>query len=162
LWEYVLYTTRSRKLFLLIDGLDEFEGTDDARQNLIDLLAASAAHENVKIRISSRPWNIFRDAFGSCPQLRLQDLTYNDISTYVREQLLSNNRFQRLIQYDTLLAEDLVASLISKAVGVFSWVRLVVSQLLKGLRDGDGIRALLVKVKVLPADLDEYFMCLME
>ena len=45
---------------------------------------------------------------------------------------------------------------------MFLWVRLVVRQLLKGLRDGDGIRALSKKVEEIPADLDNYFMRLME
>src|SRR6202044_1469974 len=106
--------------------------------------------------------NIFRDAFGSCPQLKLEDLTYNDISAYVREQLYGNKRFHKIMQYATVAAESLVASLIRKAAGVFLWVRLVVKQLLKGLRDGDGIRALSKKVEEIPADLDDYFMRLME
>jgi hypothetical protein len=160
--EYILYAAKSRKVFFLVDGLDEFEGTDEAREDLIDLLVALAAYENVKICLSSRPWNIFRDAFGSCPQVKLEDFTYNDISAYVREQLYCNKRFHKLMQYDTVAAEGLVASLISKAAGVFLWVRLVVKQLLKGLRDGDGIRALCKKVEEIPADLDDYFMRLME
>ena len=145
-----------------MDGLDEFEGTDEAREDLIDLLVATAAQQNVKICLSSRPWNIFRDAFGSCPQLRLEDLTSDDISAYVRGQLYANKRFRQLMQYDVVAANDLVESLISKAAGVFLWVRLVVKQLLKGLRDGDGIRALRCKVEEIPADLDDYFMRLME
>ena len=160
--EYILCAAKSRKVFLLVDGLDEFEGTDEAREEMIDLLVASAANENVKICLSSRPWNIFRDAFGSCPQLKLEDLTYSDISAYIHEQLYGNLRFHKLMQYDTFAAKCLVANLISKAAGVFLWVRLVVKQLLKGLRDGDGIRALSKKVEEIPADLDDYFMRLME
>lgn len=160
--EYILCATRSRKVFLLVDGLDELEGTDEAREDLIDLLVALAMNENVKICLSSRPWNIFQDAFGSCPQLRLEDLTYNDISLYIRRQLYSNNRFNKLMQYDTTAAEGLVASLISKAAGVFLWVRLVVKQLLRGLRDGDSIRALNKKIEEIPAGLDDLFMRLME
>lgn len=160
--EYILYATKSRKVFLLVDGLDEFEGSDEAREDLINLLVASAAYENVKICLSSRPWNIFRDAFEGCPQLKLEDLTHNDISTYVQTQLNDNKRFHRLMQYDPVAAEFLVKSLISKAGGVFLWVRLVVKELLKGLRDGDGIRALSKKVEEIPADLDDYFMGLME
>ena len=160
--EHILYATKSRMVFLLIDGLDEFEGADEAREDLIDLLVASAAHENVKICLSSRPWNIFRDAFGSYPQLKVEDLTYDDIGLYVRDQLHSNKRFHKLMQYDPSTAEALVGSLISKAAGVFLWVRLVVKQLLKGLRDGDGIRTLRKKVEEIPADLDEFFMRLVD
>ena len=160
--EYMLHASKSRKVLLLVDGLDEFGGNDEEREDLIDLLVASATNENVKICLSSRPWNIFHDAFESCPQLRLEDFTYNDISAYVRERLYSNKRFQKLIQYDTVAAEGLVASLISKAAGVFLWVRLVVKQLLEGLRDGDGILTISKRIEEIPADLDDYFMRLME
>ena len=160
--EYISYAGKSRKVFLLIDGLDEFDGTDEAREDLIDLLMASVAHENVKICLSSRPWNIFRNAFGSCPQLKLEDLTHDDISAYVRQQLYENRRFQKLMQYDVAAANGLVASLIRKAAGVFLWVRLVVKQLLKGLRDGDSIQALSIMIHDVPADLDDYFLRLME
>ena len=162
LQEYILCATRSRKVFLLIDGLDELDGTDEAREDLIDLLVALAINEDVKICLSSRPWNLFQDAFGSCPQLRLEDLTYNDISVFVRDQLYSNRLFDKLMRYDNVAAESLVASLISKAAGVFLWVRLVVKQLLRGLRDGDSIRGLSKKIEEIPADLDAFFMRLME
>ena len=160
--EYILYASKSRNILILVDGLDEFEGTDEAREDLIDLLVATAAQQNTKICLSSRPWNIFRDAFGSCPQLRLEDLTSDDISVYVREQLYANKRFRQLMQHDIVAAKDLVKSFVSKAAGVFLWVRLVVKQLLKGLRDGDGIRVLRCKVEEIPADLNDYFMRLME
>lgn len=148
--------------FFLVDGLDELEGTDEAREELINLLNSLADHVNVKICISSRSWNIFRDAFGRCPQLKIEGLTYNDICTYVREQLHCNRRFRQLVQFDTTTAEALVKRIIHKAAGVFLWVWLVVRQLLKGLRDGDGIHALNKMVEEIPANLDNYFMRLIE
>lgn len=160
--EYVLHVTRSKEMFLLIDGLDEIEGTDEVREDLINLLIELAAHKHVKICLSSRSWNIFRDAFESCSQMRLEDLTYNDISAFVHSHFYSNKRFQTLIQYDSIAAEALVTNLVNKASGVFLWVRLVVKQLLQGLRDEDGIRTLKKKVEEVPADLNDYFMCLIE
>ena len=160
--EYFRCAAESKNVFLLVDGLDEFEGTDEEHGDLLDLLVTFAAHKKVKICLSSRPWNIFHDKFGNYPQLKVEDLTYNDICAYVRDQLYSNERFRRLMQYDAAAAENLVTSLTSKAAGVFLWVRLVVRQLLKGLRDGDGIRLLSKTVEEIPADLDEYFIRLIE
>jgi hypothetical protein len=160
--DYILYATMSRKIFLLVDGLDEIEGTDEVRQDLINLLRNLAVHKNVKICVSSRPLNIFRDSFRDSPQLKLEDLTYNDIRSYVHSQFYGNKRFQDLMQYDSRAAETLVTSLVGKASGVFLWVRLVVNQLLQGLRDGDGIRTLMKKVEDMPTDLDDYFMCMIE
>lgn len=149
-------------VFVLIDGLDEFDGTDEQREELIDLLNDLAAFENVKLCVSSRSWNIFQDAFAEFPQLRLEDLTHDDISHYVREQLSGNRRFQHLSRHDASKAESLVSGIVNKASGVFLWVRLVVRELLKALRDGDGIRTLVKKLDDIPADLDAYFTRLME
>lgn len=44
-----------------------------------------------------------------------------------------------------------------KAKGVFLWVRLVVRDLLKGLRDGERIRDLEQRLDRIPSDLDEFF-----
>ena len=160
--EHILHLVKSKRVFLLLDGLDEFDGTDEAREDLVDFLVALSHHENVKICLSSRPWNIFQDAFGRFPQLKLEDLTYNDIRLYTRAQLYGNRRFQSLVEYDTRAAEDLIRDLIGKAAGVFLWVRLVIKELLQGLRDGDGYRVLSKRLEELPADLDTYFMRLMD
>ena len=48
-------------------------------------------------------------------------------------------------------------TIISKADGVFLWVRLVVEQMLRGFRDGETIRTLKRKVDSLPPDLDGFF-----
>src|SRR5271156_3335491 len=162
LHEYILCAGRSTKVFLLVDGLDEFEGTDEKREELINLFQDLASLENVKICLSSRPWNIFQDAFGKFPQLRLEDLTHDDISKYVGEQLRSHMRFQHLLRYDQVEAESLIVAITDKAAGVFLWVRLVVRELLKGIRDGDGIRALWKKLEEIPADMNDYFKRLMD
>lgn len=67
LWEYILCATKSKKIFLLVDGLDEFGGTDDELEDLVKFMVHAATHENVKICLSSRPWNIFLDAFEGYP-----------------------------------------------------------------------------------------------
>ncbi|OCL09187.1 hypothetical protein AOQ84DRAFT_278306, partial [Glonium stellatum] len=162
LHEYIFCVRKSTKVFLLIDGLDEFEGTDETREELIDLFKDLASLENVKICLSSRPWNIFRDAFSGFPQLRLEDLTHGDIRKYVNTQLHTHIRFRHLLRYDKRNAERLIAAITDKAAGVFLWVRLVTRELLKGLRDGDDIRILWRKLEGIPADLSEYFQSLMD
>ncbi|KAL6717824.1 hypothetical protein ACLMJK_003909 [Lecanora helva] len=160
--EYILHVTRRSKVFLLVDGLDEFDGTDEAREDLLDLLVTLPSSDRVKLCLSSRPWNIFRDALGSFPQVKLENLTQNDIRSYIQQRLYGNGRFQRLIGYDARAGAELVAKLVGKAAGVFLWVRLVMQELLKGLRDGDSYQVLLRKVDEVPADLDDYFMRLID
>lgn len=154
--------TKSAKILILIDGLDEVEdGHEGNLERLIDLLLSLAEQPRVKLCLSSRPWNVFRDAFGACAQLRLEDFTQDDISHYVRERLQSHQRFQFIVRRDPNGANQLVQDISRKSSGVFLWVRLVVEELRAGLRDGDNIVRLSRKLDVIPADLNEYFKRMM-
>ncbi|KAJ9325557.1 hypothetical protein DTO027B5_6331 [Paecilomyces variotii] len=145
------------RVLFFVDGLDEFEGTDEIRQELIAIFKRLACTGNVKIFLSSRPWNIFQDSFSDIPKIRLEDLTRDDIDLYVRANFLNNPRFQYLLRCDQKAAEALIFAVTDKAEGVFLWVRLVVRDLLKAMRDGDGIRTLYRKLEEIPADLNDYF-----
>lgn len=145
------------KVLFFVDGLDEFECADEIRQQLIGTFKRLACAGNVKIFLSGRPWNIFLDSFRDIPQIRLEDLTRDDINLYVRENFLNHPRFQYLLSCDQKTAEALIFAVTDKAEGVFLWVRLVVRDLLKGIRDGDDIRTLFRKLEEIPADLNNYF-----
>ncbi|KAL4895139.1 hypothetical protein BDV59DRAFT_174518 [Aspergillus ambiguus] len=147
----------SINVLFFVDGLDEFECTEEVRQELIQIFTRLACAENVKIFLSSRPWNIFQDSFRDAPKVRLEDLTRDDISLYVRAKFLDSPRFKYLFRCDQETAEALVLAIANKAEGVFLWIRLVVRDLLKGLRDGDGIHTLHQKLEETPADLNDYF-----
>lgn len=153
--------SKSAKIFLLVDGLDEVQGREGALDTLVELLLALADQPSVKICVSSRPWNIFRDSFGECPQLRLEDFTHNDISQYVQERLHSHPRFKFIIRREPEEARKLVKDISRKSSGVFLWVRLVMEELRAGLRDGDDILRLSRKLEVIPTDLNEYFQRMM-
>ena len=144
-------TAYSLKLCLFIDGLDEFEGDHREIASLFTKLAESS---NVKVCVSSRPELPFQDAFGSFPNLRLQDLTNIDIRRYVNETLNTNSRYQQLTVDEPLAAPELEREIISKADGVFLWVRLVVKSLLDGLGNRDDIDDLQRRLEILPRDLE--------
>jgi hypothetical protein len=162
LYTFISSAQSSTTVLLLLDGLDELEDTDETIEELIAFLAKLTELENVKICLSSRPWNIFRDAFGDYPQLTLHDLTHNDIYTYVSTHLGRQPRFKHIIQYDRTNAQHLILGVTRRASGVFLWVRLVVRELLKGLRDGDGIHTLQTKLDQIPTDLNHYFTRLID
>lgn len=159
---YVKHSANSFKILLLIDGMDEFEGTDDDRDKMLKTFRRISKSGCVKLCVSSRPWNVFHEAFDDCPQLRLEDLTHEDINTYVQEELGSNRRFKYLQKLDPLGAYVLIHRLLGKAEGVFLWVRLVVRELLKNLRDGSGLRELGLHLDEIPADLDDFFKHLVD
>ena len=75
--------TRS-SICLFIDGLDEYGGDQDLLMNWINGVNETV---NIKICVLSRPEEYFRRSLQHMPQLRLQDLTYNDIRTYIFDRL---------------------------------------------------------------------------
>ncbi|KAI4596649.1 hypothetical protein KJ359_004991 [Pestalotiopsis sp. 9143b] len=148
--------------FFLIDGLDEFEGTDQERDDFMNLIHTLSSFQHVKLCVSSRPSNIFRDAFERSPKLRLEEHTKNDICHYIDQELNAQHRFEWLRKDDPSLAQELIDLVTNRASGVFLWVRLVVYELVKALRDGDNIPQLLRSVEFIPGDLDEYFAQMMD
>ncbi|KAH7350858.1 hypothetical protein BKA65DRAFT_582880 [Rhexocercosporidium sp. MPI-PUGE-AT-0058] len=138
---------------LFIDGLDEYSGDP------MDTISwfKSTISRKIKICISSRPWIMFEDAFSYFPQLKLQDLTTGDIRSYIDDTLCGNERMKMLYVSEPLEAPRLVQEIISKAAGVFLWVRLVVTSLLRGLHNRDRIKDLQLRLRLLPDELESLF-----
>ncbi|KAK5659324.1 hypothetical protein OQA88_1417 [Cercophora sp. LCS_1] len=150
----LLKQRNDRRLAVFIDGLDEF--SDDHSQ-LVELVKLFHSHVEVKVCVSSRPWNDFRDAFVSCPQLRMEDLTRNDLTTFVRGVSNANIAFQDLSKIHPAEAEDLVLRVVERAGGVFLWVALVTKALLNSLTDGATISELERLLDSLPDDLSNLY-----
>jgi hypothetical protein len=149
-----LLSDKSRYFIFFIDGLDEFDGNCT---ELSTFVLEHSAKRNVKICVASRPWLVFEDAFQQRPSLRLEDLTAPDMVLFVGEKLRANNMFIGLEVLQPLEAKHLIIEVTEKASGVFLWVRLVVSSLLEGLRDGDTITDLEERMHQLPSDLEDLF-----
>ena len=145
-----------KRACFFIDGLDEYDGD---HEELIRLLQGFSRPNNIKICASSRPWNVFKRAFGrgSHPMLRLEDLTRKDITLYVRETLEQNDLFNELKKRENAHCVELVDEVVSKAQGVFLWIFLVVRSLITGLTNADRITDLRRRLRLLPADLEAYF-----
>ena len=157
----VHYAESSTKIIMFIDGLDEFEGSEDIRTETIVLLKRLSKSPAVKVCVSSRPWPVFEDAFQHLPSLLLQDLTYNDIKLYVTSELGENLKFKMLQHQRPHDSSQLIIEIVEKAGGVFLWVHLVVRSLLEGLQNEDDVQDLQRRLRVLPADLDAYFKHMM-
>lgn len=144
----------SHKICIFIDGLDEFEGEqDDLTGPLRDALNAYP----IKLCVSSRPWQVFEDAFQDKPSLRLQDLTLADIKTYAQSHLHPEPAFALLRTLEPSFADNLVNNIAMKADGVFLWVHLVVASLQKGIKAGDRVSDLQRRLDLLPRDLEALF-----
>ncbi|EUC51097.1 hypothetical protein COCMIDRAFT_21484 [Bipolaris oryzae ATCC 44560] len=148
--------TISSKFCFFIDGLDEYGGD---QSDLIKILQDLTLSSDIKLCISSRPWNIFQDAFAQDTErkLLLEDLTKPDIERFVRDKLESSPQFMSLITRDSRY-DELVEEIVQKADGVFLWVFLIVRSLLHGLVNCDRLSELQRRIRLLPSTLEDYFL----
>ena len=144
------------KFCFFIDGVDEYDGED--YKHIIDVLKDLNASPSVKICLSSRPWNIFIAAFGADPDQRLllEDHNGDDIQNYVRNRFETDEQFA-LLQSRNPQSSELVYRIVRNAQGVFLWVRIVVSNLLRGLSNDDTLLDLHKRLESFPTTLTAYF-----
>jgi hypothetical protein len=152
------------KFCFFVDGLDEYAdayvGEHHAMIKFLDHLAQSS---HVKLCVSSRPWNVFKDRYGELDDLKfiLQDLTSEDMLRFAQDLLQDDERFQRLVSREPK-ALSLAVQIRDRAEGVFLWVFLVTRSLQSGLSDHDGIEELERRLAKTPSDLYEYYWSIFE
>lgn len=141
-----------------IDGLDEYQGD---HLEMVQTLEELVVPGNIKACVSSRPWNVFADAFGRTParKVSLQDLTHNDLVTFVQDKLGEHHLWTGL---SIEVQDRILTEIVDKAEGVFLWVYLVVKQLRQGLSNGDTVEILQQRVRGFPHDLEEFFSRMMK
>ncbi|KAJ4199036.1 hypothetical protein NW767_008619 [Fusarium falciforme] len=148
----IRHISSEAKVALFVDGLDEFEG--DLEPLISTTHNVISQSSSVKLCTASRPWNEFQEAFRDVPSLRLQDLTRSDIQKYVEARFTENQKYMALRDWETGLTDNLVSSVVSKASGVFLWVKIVVFSLLAGLSQADRPSDLKRRLDDLPEDLE--------
>ena len=146
----------SLKFCFFVDGVDEYDGEDHTQ--IIDVLKSLNASPSVKICLSSRAWNIFVKAFGADihQRLLLEDHNGYDIQRYVKTKFQEDEQFA-LLQSRERRSSDLVDEIVQNAQGVFLWVRIVVSNLLRGLNNDDNLSDLQKRLQNFPTTLTAYF-----
>ena len=144
----------SYKFCLFLDGLDEYSGN---HKDLIADLRLLSSHTCIKMCVSSRPWNVFVNAFSSLDTvLHLEELTAYDIYQYASGHLAPTGSRHRSPHID-----DLVSEIVLKSQGVFFWVFLVTKSLEEGLSEGDSVKILQRRLAEMPSDLEEFFKSLL-
>lgn len=148
-------STVSFKGCFFIDGLDEYDGD---YFELCQILKQLSSSSKFKCCLSSRPWNVFDDAFAADPSrvLCVNELTHRDIRNYSQSRLMELPKWNRVFKSEAQLTN--FAGLISeRAQGVFLWVFLVINSLRDGLINGDTITDFQRRLDALPSDLESMF-----
>ena len=143
------------KFCFFIDGLDEYDGD---HLELIEVLENVGVCQDIKLCISSRPWNCFERAFGASfdRKLYLQDLTKMDITIFTKEKLGPYVR-QAMKKSESRDYQEIIYEIVDRAQGVFLWVVLVVRSLRDGFVNRDSIATLKKRLRSLPTDLEPFF-----
>lgn len=156
--ELVKLVTKNMNLCLFIDGLDEFEGDHQMIIDLFKGISENNTAAQVKLCLSSRPWKVFEEAFEySVPNLKLQDVTFDDMVRFVSEKLQADNQIAAALQVCPEIENGLVDDAVHRADGVFLWVRLAVEQMKKAFTGQPSVHALQSALHGLPTELDDLF-----
>ena len=137
-----------------IDGLDEFVGYYDRLVSTVEIMVQDP---RVKICVSSRPYRAFTDSFDSVPNLRLQDLTKQDIEKYAINRLGGLLQDNKLASQDPWWLPQIAKKIVGKAEGVFLWVRLAVDDQIEGARNGDNLAKLTKRLELLPSEMEDLY-----
>jgi hypothetical protein len=149
--------TNESCVVLWVDGLDEYGTNNTERQTLIDLFKRLGTCQNIKICLSSRPWNIFQDAFRQTPSLTMERMSHHDIRQYVKYHFSESVACQELEAIDPERIAALQDEIVSRSRGVFLWVTLVTRRIIIGMQDGATIMTAEKDLESVPEDLEDYF-----
>ena len=147
------------KFLLLVDGLDECD--DGCLEDVISILQYLSSTENFKVCASSRPIVTILRSLDSMEGLRLQEWTYPDIYWYAKDQL-SGRLESAENKIDDEDVDLIVERIVSRASGVFLWVRLVVAALVEGMRNGDSLSAISHRLDAFPDDFYNLYSMMLE
>jgi len=139
-----------------IDGLDEFE--PDLNTDFRDLaqdLVGWAKSSDVKMCVSSRPYEEFLQLFDPRRRIQLHELTRGDIQRFVYGALAKEPNYQKLNMGGNGGAEEIARIINDRADGVFLWVRIVVRSLADGIRHQTPFYALEQKLYKTPPGVEQ-------
>ncbi|PTD03770.1 hypothetical protein FCULG_00000213 [Fusarium culmorum] len=149
----------TKKMFFLIDGIDEYEGEDI---DVADFISGLGDVSNVKVLVSSRAHPAFITAFRESPSLELQRLTNSDIASYVDGTVASHPYMKGLSGTDPRVAYSITTSLVERASGVFLWVVLVCRSVIEGCNEHETASELQTRINESPIEVYNLLMHLIE
>ncbi|KAH0555789.1 hypothetical protein GP486_006266, partial [Trichoglossum hirsutum] len=147
------------RMCIFLDALDEHDGDNDELASLLYELISNADNDTVRVKVclASRSWNVFEFHFGQCPGFAIHDHTQGDIQKYTISRLGDALEFGRP-EVSPEQLESIAGQVTNKASGVFIWVRLVVDELVRGIRDGTPLSVLEEDISKMPQELKDLYL----
>jgi hypothetical protein len=146
------------KICLFVDGLDEFDGDHHEMIRFFKSMGDGVHGDRVKMCLSSRPWAVFERSFqSSVPNLKLQELTYQDMYYYVADRLSGDLQIGTLLIDHATFKQAFFDKLVRRTDGVFLWAKLAVSKILKDFQPSHDIGHLQAILQSLPTELEDFF-----
>jgi hypothetical protein len=121
----------STPLFVLLDGLDEYEGEKVELVTLINTLGS----KHVRFCLASRADPPFPDAFHGVPSFEMQRLNTPGIKAFAAQTL--QNFFTHSEHHDHMALQNIADDISQRSRGVFLWARFAIFELIDGLTRGE-------------------------
>lgn len=146
--------TSDIRLCIFIDGLDESQVD---HLDMAMFLAELSRSPDIKLCVSSRPWNVFEQNFGKSEKSKIymHELTRSDILNYTMSRLGEHPSWSDTVRPDE--GKMLVEAITTRARGVFLWVFLVTRLLREGLTNGDTFDELQDMLESFPPELEPFY-----
>jgi hypothetical protein len=165
------------RICLFIDGLDEYRPRDlstnceqvewtspstilprkinEGHREIVQIIKDMAQSSSLKLCVTSRPLDVFAAAFTNCKQVKLSNLTRNDIRNYVihRLKVAASDQMALLMEHLPDSMSTLSWEIVTKAEGVFLWVKLVLDHLSYLAECGESFEHLMTELSRLPEEL---------
>lgn len=141
----------SSPIFLLVDGLDEFEGDGFQLCRVIRRIASP----RLKVCVASRPDPPYPDAFRDVSSIRMDRLNESGISSFTNDIMMEFWRPTDTIHRQKIL--DLSQEITARAQGVFLWARFAVTEVLHGQTRGEELEELQERLDGVPSELKDIY-----
>ncbi|KAI9739500.1 MAG: hypothetical protein M1834_006215 [Cirrosporium novae-zelandiae] len=153
---------------LFLDALDEHAGDNELLSDLLYKLTSKVDGTAVRLKIclASRPWTVFLNQFGACPNFEIHHHTQGDIKRYAQDRLhrawFGRNR-STTVDQNLRELRSLVVQISRKALGVFVRVKLVLNEVVPLIRDGSkDVSELEDMVNKMPQELGQLYRRILE
>lgn len=138
-------------LYLHVDGIDE---VDSDPAEIAQLLLELGTCKSTKVLAAGRDHPEFQHAFKQ-DRLGLHELTEPDIVRYTLDKVCTEKLRNCVTKPDKILS--LLREVKESAQGVFLWVHLVLSMLVKGTHCDERFEQLMSRLRAYPKDLDDMY-----